>query len=119
MQRLGSSGCRLDPHIPRQTQLNAWRTKNVRTVSFDSQWIQKIDDAKNLYDWITKQWKNKQSVVKIKTFANPLISIGDVISVNYPFNGFDGTQKFVITNVTQSWGEGLSTDLTARSIYSA
>jgi hypothetical protein len=91
----------------------------VEPVSFDSQWIQKIDDAKNLYDWITKQWKNKQSVVKIKTFANPLISIGDVISVNYPFNGFDGTQKFVITNVTQSWGEGLSTDLTARSIYSA
>jgi len=91
----------------------------VEPVSFDSQWIQKIDDAKNLYDWITNQWKNKQSVVKIKTFANPLISIGDVISVNYPFNGFDGTQKFVITNVTQSWGEGLSTDLTARSIYSA
>ena len=79
----------------------------------------KIDDAKNLYDWITNQWKNKQSVVKIKTFANPLISVGDVISVNYPFNGFDGTQKFVITNVTQSWGEGLSTELTARSIYSS
>ena len=88
-------------------------------VSFDSQWIQKIDDAKNLYDWITNQWKNKQSVIKIKTFANPLVSIGDVVSVNYPFNGLDGTQKFVITNVTQSWGEGLNTDLTARSIYSA
>jgi hypothetical protein len=91
----------------------------VEPVSFDSQWIQKIDDAKNLYDWITKQWKNKQSIVKIKTFANPLISVGDVISVNYPFNGLDGTQKFVITNVTQSWGEGLNTELTARSIFSS
>jgi len=91
----------------------------VEPVSFDSQWIQKIDDAKNLYDWITNQWKNKQSVIKIRTFANPLISIGDVVSVNYPFNGLDGTQKFVVTNVTQSWGEGLSTELTARSIYSS
>ncbi len=91
----------------------------VEPVSFDSQWIQKIDDAKNLYDWITNQWKNKQSVVKIKTFANPLISVGDVISVNYPFNGLDGTQKFVVTNVTQSWGDGLNTELVARSIYSS
>ena len=91
----------------------------VEPVSFDSQWIQKIDDAKNLYDWITNQWKNKQSVVKIRTFANPLISVGDVVSVNYPFNGLDGTQKFVVTNVTQSWGEGLSTEIVARSIYSS
>lgn len=91
----------------------------VEPVSFDSQWIQKIDDAKNLYDWITNQWKNKQSIVSIRTFANPLISVGDVIAVNYPFNGFDGTQKFVITNVTQSWGDGLSTEITARSIYSS
>jgi len=87
-------------------------------VSFDSQWIQKADDAKNLYDWITKQWKNKQMVIKVRTFANPLISVGDVISVNYPFNNLDGTQKFVITNVDQTWDGGLSTDITARSIYS-
>jgi hypothetical protein len=97
---------RSDPYSPEEA------------VSFDSQWIQKADDAKNLYDWITNQWKNKQSVIQIKTFANPLISVGDVISVNYPFNGLDGTQKFVITNVNQSWEEGLNTQITARSIYS-
>ena len=53
-----------------------------------------------------------------KIFGNPLISVGDVIVVKYPSNDLDGTQKFIVTNVTNSYNEGLETSITCRSIYS-
>jgi hypothetical protein len=87
-------------------------------VTFDSQWIQRESDAKNLSDWIKKQWKNKQRVIDINVFGNPLVSVADIIVVDYPYNDLTNTQKFVVTNVTQAWRDGLTTTITARSIYS-
>jgi len=88
-------------------------------VVFESSWIQSESDAKNLTTWIQEQWSKKQQIVDIEVFSNPIITVGDIISVNYPSNGFDGTQKFVVTRVGNSFSEGgLSTTITARSIYS-
>jgi hypothetical protein len=87
-------------------------------VTFDSQWIQRESDAKNLSDWIKKQWKNKQRTIEINTFGQPLVSVCDIIVVDYPYNDLSTAQKFVVTNVTQSWKDGLTTTITARSIYS-
>jgi hypothetical protein len=87
-------------------------------VIFESSWIQLESDAKNLTTWIQEQWSKKQQVVEMEIFSNPLISVGDIVGINYAKNGLDGTQKFVITKVNNSFGEGLSTSITARSIYS-
>jgi hypothetical protein len=88
-------------------------------VVFESSWIQSESDAKNLTTWIQEQWSKKQQIVDIEVFSNPIITVGDIISVNYPSNGFDGTQKFVVSKVGNSFSEGgLSTTITARSIYS-
>lgn len=87
-------------------------------VIFESSWIQSEADAKNLTTWIQNQWSNKQQIVELETFGNPLISVGDVIAVNYPQNGLDGAEKFVVTRVSNSFGEGLETSITARSIFS-
>ncbi len=87
-------------------------------ITFNSKWIQKYDDAKNLSTWIKGQLKNQQIKVVLKAFGNPLISVGDIISISYPFNDLSGTEKFLVTNVTQSWNEGLETTIAARSIYS-
>ena len=57
-------------------------------------------------------------VIKVDTFANPLISVGDVISAKHEYLGVTDNIKFVVTNVNQSWGDGLSTQIVARSIYS-
>ncbi len=54
----------------------------------------------------------------MEIFSNPLISVGDIITVNYPKNDLDGTQKFVVTRVSSSFREGLNTRISARSIYS-
>ena len=87
-------------------------------VVFESAWIQREDDAKNLATWIKNQWSKQQGVVELEVFSNPLISVGDIITVNYPKNDLDGTQKFVVTRVSNSFRGGLSTSITARSIYS-
>lgn len=87
-------------------------------ITFESSWIQKISDAKNLSDFIKNQWSKNQKVVKLKTFGNPMVSVSDIISVKYDYHNLTGTEKFIVTDVSQVWADGLETTITARSIYS-
>ena len=91
---------------------------NPEQATFESTWIQREEDAKNLSDWIKNQWSKKQSVCDLEIFSNPLISVGDLVTINYPSNGLDGTQKFIVSSINNSFEEGLSTKITTRSIYS-
>ena len=93
-------------------------TTTPEPVVFETAWIQREDDAKNLATWIQTQWSKQQRVVEMEIFSNPLISVGDIITINYPKNDLDGTQKFVVTRVNNSFREGLNTSISARSIYS-
>ena len=85
---------------------------------FQSNWIQNEADAKALFTWIKNQWAKQQQSINMEVFGNPAIEVGDIITVNYPKNGLDGTQKFLVTNVNLGFEGGLSTSITARSIYS-
>ena len=87
-------------------------------VTFESVWIQRESDAKSLSEWIKLQWSKKQSVCELEVFSNPLISVGDIVTINYPSNGLDGTQKFIVSSVNNTFDGGLSTRITTRSIYS-
>jgi hypothetical protein len=87
-------------------------------ATFESVWIQREEDAKSLSKWIKDQWSKKQSVCELEIFSNPLISVGDLVTIKYPANGFDGTQKFIVSNINNTFEGGLSTKITARSIYS-
>jgi hypothetical protein len=93
-------------------------TTTPEPVVFETAWIQREDDAKNLGTWIQSQWSKQQRVIEMEIFSNPLISVGDIITINYPKNDLNGTQKFVVTRVNNSFREGLSTSISARSIYS-
>jgi hypothetical protein len=87
-------------------------------VTFESTWIQRESDAKSLSEWIKLQWSKKQSVCELEIFSNPLICVGDIVTINYPSNGLDGTQKFIVSSINNSFDGGLSTKITTRSIYS-
>ncbi len=91
---------------------------NPEQATFESTWIQSEQDAKSLSDWIKNKWSKKQSVCEMEIFSNPLISVGDLVTINYPSNGLDGTQKFIVTNINNTFDRGLSTKITTRSIYS-
>jgi hypothetical protein len=90
----------------------------LEPASFQSMWIQSEADAKSLFGWIKNQWSKQQQSINMDIFGNPAIEVGDIITVNYPKNNLDGTQKFLVTNVNTQFQEGVSTSITARSIYS-
>lgn len=91
---------------------------NPEQVTFESTWIQTEADAKALSNWIKNQWSKKQSVCELTVFSNPLISVGDIVTINYPDNGVDETQKFMVVQTNNSFEGGINTSLTLRSIYS-
>ena len=85
---------------------------------FTSKWIQNQKDAKNIGDWIKSKFINRGQIISMEVFGNPLLSIGDIITVKYPYEGLDGSaaNKFVITNITQSFEQGLGTTILCRSL---
>lgn len=92
-------------------------TYNTREpIVFQSKWIQSQSDAKSLGQWIKNNVVNKGKIVSMEIFGNPMISVGDIVSITYPYNGFSGGERLIVTNVTQSFDEGLSTNITCRLI---
>jgi hypothetical protein len=89
---------------------------NPEPVIFQSSWIQKEDDAKSISKWIKDLWSKQQTVINLQVFGNPMVSVGDIITINYPSNNLDGTQKFVVMNVNNSFNQGLETSITARTL---
>ena len=90
-----------------------------QVTSFDSQWIQSREAAKSLSDFLTKQWSKSTVDVDMEIFGNPVLQVGDIVTINYPDRGFDGTGKFVIRSISHSMDVGISTKIRLRSIYSS
>jgi len=93
---------------------NTYTTKEP--VIFESKWLQNLQDVKSLANWIKTNIVNKGKVVTMSVFGNPLISVGDIVKIYYDYQGFDGTEKFIVTNINHSYQEGLETNITCRLI---
>ena len=87
-------------------------------IIFESVWLQTEGDVKNLADWIKTQWSKKQVTCEVNIFANPLITVGDIVVVDYASNDLTTSQKFIVMQVNNSFDGGLTTSVTLRSIYS-
>lgn len=85
-------------------------------VTFTSTWIQKNSDVVGLANWIKNVWSKKQSILDMAVFGNPLLTIGDVIVVHYPYLGLTTSQKFLITDINHSYSEGLETNIICRTL---
>ena len=83
---------------------------------FQSTWIQSLQEAHNLEQWIKSKWAKKQMSVRLSVFGNPLISVGDIIYITHDYQGLDTTRKFLITNVDHSYSQGLETSIICRTL---
>lgn len=83
---------------------------------FESTWLQNEDDVKELADWIRGKVVNKAKIINMTVFGNPVISVGDIITVNYPYQGFTGTEKIIVTHVNHTYNNGLETSIKGRTI---
>jgi hypothetical protein len=99
-------------------------------IGFDSTWIQRETEAKELSKWMSNQWSKQQKVVSLETFLNPIIQIGDVVEVSYPNNGLYSSEdtsipsgftanKFVVLSIDSTYDQDSppTTSITCRSIH--
>jgi len=95
---------------------SAGKFSTPRPVIFNSSWLQNNQDVTTLANWIKTVWSKKQSIIKMSVTGNPLISVGDIVTIKYQYHGLDGTQKFVVTSVEQSFDSGINTAITCRTL---
>jgi hypothetical protein len=89
---------------------------NQEPVVFESSWLQNLSDVESLGKWIKSNIVNKGKIINMSIFGNPFISVGDIISIKYSYQGLDGTQKFIVTNVRHSFNQGLDTEIVCRTL---
>jgi len=89
---------------------------NQEPVVFESSWLQNLSDVEALGAWIKNNIVNKGKLINLSVFGNPFIAVGDIVSVKYSYQGLDGTQKFIVTNVRHTFSDGLDTEITCRSL---
>jgi hypothetical protein len=85
------------------------------TVDFPADWIQSQAEAKELGEWITKHWAGGQDEITIDSFMNPLLQVGDVVSVNHPAgNMATATHKYFVVEIKHTYETGLESSFTLR-----
>lgn len=85
-------------------------------VIFQSTWLQNESDVKSLANWIKEKVVNRGKVVEMSVFGNPLISVGDIVTVKYDYHAFDGTEKLIVTSIAHRYNDGLETSITCRTL---
>ena len=97
--------------------------KNIDGVTefttFETNWIQTESAAKNLGDFLSKQWSKSIVDIEMSIFGNPVLQVGDIVTIKYPDRNLVGTEKFVVKAISQDFSGGLETSIKVRSIYSA
>lgn len=99
------------------TTHSATEMASKEPVIFESSWIQSEEDAKSLADWISNTVLNKGKYISMEVFGNPLLSPGDIVSINYPLQGLSKeTGKYIIVRVENDYSEGISSKISCRAI---
>lgn len=91
-------------------------SNNIEPLILNTSWIQSESDAKNLADWIKSTVLNKGRRIEMQVFGNPLISPGDIVTINYPLQGVSNTIKYIVIKVDLQFEEGVFTTISCRAI---
>ncbi|CAB5218154.1 hypothetical protein UFOVP204_36 [uncultured Caudovirales phage] len=82
----------------------------IEVVQVDSPWIQSKQVAYRLLDLIEKGTDGFSKDTSIQIFGNPLIQVGDIITLTYSLAGLK-QQKYLVHSVSQIFNQGLKTTL--------
>ncbi len=90
-------------------------------VIFETKWIQNLEDVENLANWIKGKVINKGKLVDMEIFGNPAISVGEIITIKYPYASLSGDsekERFIVTAVKHEYKDGgLITNISGRKIH--
>jgi hypothetical protein len=82
-------------------------TYGSRDFSIDAPYIQSQDAANELMAWLVTKITKPRKSIGVKIFANPMIQLGDIVTLNYKDkDGIDqvapGETRFVVYNIEYS-----------------
>ena len=84
-------------------------------AQLDSEWVQSKFAGERMLKIVESALDGFSTTVTVNIFGNPLIQIGDPVTLSYNLNGMVN-QKYVVTAVSHSFDNGLSTSLTLNRI---
>jgi hypothetical protein len=84
-------------------------------IQLDSEWIQSKSAAHKLLKIVEMGIDGFSTTTSLNIFGNPLIQVGDFVTFSYNLNGISN-QRNVVTSVSHSFNNGLSTTLTLKKI---
>lgn len=88
----------------------------AEVIQLDSEWIQSKSAANKMLKIVQMGIDGFSSSISLNIFGNPLIQVGDVITLSYDLNGID-QQKYVVSSVSHSFRQGLNTTLGLNRVY--
>jgi hypothetical protein len=84
-------------------------------AQLDSEWVQSKFAGEKMLKIVESALDGFSTTTQISIFGNPLIQIGDPITLSYILNGMVN-QKHVVTAISHSFSNGLKTSLTLSRI---
>lgn len=88
------------------------RRRGKAEAELTSTWIQSKEMAEDVATWMRENFSYGNDGMTMEIFGNPLIEVGDVVSVNYPDKHISG--DFFVLGTTTSFENGMSTTLDLR-----
>lgn len=85
-------------------------SNSSETVQLESEWVQSTDSAYSILNTISSAIDGFSVDINLDIFGNPLIQLGDVVLLSYSLAGITN-QKYIVTNVSHQFNQGLSTSL--------
>lgn len=84
-------------------------------AQLDSEWIQSKQAAQKVLKLVQMGIEGFSKTVSVNIFGNPLIQIGDVVTLSYSLNGIS-QQKYFVNAISHSFSTGLETRLSLNRI---
>lgn len=91
------------------------RKRGATKTEVTSRYVQTDEMANELSQWIIDLWATGVDEVNVKTFGNPFLQLGDLVTINHPTKGMaPATHKYFIVSINNNFSEGYTTELILR-----
>ena len=84
-------------------------------AQLDSEWVQSKRSAQRMLKVVSMGIEGFSKTVTLDIFGNPLIQVGDVVTLSYALNGISN-QKYFVSSVDHGYSSGLETKLVMKRI---
>jgi intracellular sulfur oxidation DsrE/DsrF family protein len=103
------------PSDPEILEVLIDQSNSSKVAQLDSEWIQSKQAAQRMLKLVQMGIEGFSKDANLSIFGNPLIQVGDIITLTYSLNGIS-QQKYFVHSVSHSFNQGLETRLGLKRI---